>query len=89
MTGAWQDIKTTIRSIRKWPIPYGVIIVTLALGIGINTMFFTFFSGMVLRPLPFAAPAAHPDTARAMEAARPYDVFRTAVDLVPKFRSFT
>ena len=56
MTGAWQDIKTTIRSIRKWPIPYGVIIVTLALGIGINTMFFTFFSGMVLRPLPFAAP---------------------------------
>jgi len=36
-----------------------------------------------------AAPAAHPDTARAMEVARPYDVFRTAVDLVPKFRSFT
>jgi predicted permease len=35
---------------------YAVIVVTLALGIGVNTMFFTFFSGMVLRPLPFADP---------------------------------
>ena len=35
-----------------------------------------------------AAPAAHPDTARSMEAASPYEVFQTATDLVPKFRSF-
>jgi putative ABC transport system permease protein len=56
MTGVWQDIKTTFRAIRKWPVPYGVIVLTLAIGIGINTMFFTFFNGMVLRPLPFASP---------------------------------
>ena len=36
-----------------------------------------------------AAPAAHPDTARSMEVASPYEVFQTAADLVPKFRSFT
>ena len=35
-----------------------------------------------------AAPAAHPDTARSMEVASPYEVFQTATDLVPKFRSF-
>jgi hypothetical protein len=35
-----------------------------------------------------AAPAAHPDTARAIETASPYEVFQTAADLVPKFRSF-
>ena len=34
-----------------------------------------------------AAPAAHPDTARAMEIASPYEVFQTATDLVPRFRS--
>jgi len=34
-----------------------------------------------------AAPAAHPDTVRAMEIAPPYEVFQTAADLVPKFRS--
>jgi hypothetical protein len=35
-----------------------------------------------------AAPAAHPDTTRAMEIASPYEVFQTAKDLVPRFRSF-
>jgi hypothetical protein len=35
-----------------------------------------------------AAPAAHPDTARAMEVAPPYEVFQTAKDLTPRFRSF-
>jgi hypothetical protein len=35
-----------------------------------------------------AAPAAHPDTTRAMEMASPYEVFQTAKDLVPRFRSF-
>src|SRR5215471_873940 len=29
-----------------------------------------------------AAPAAHPDTARSMEVASPYEVFQTATDLV-------
>jgi hypothetical protein len=35
-----------------------------------------------------AAPAAHPDTARSMEVAPPYEAFRTAAELAPKFRSF-
>jgi putative ABC transport system permease protein len=56
MTGVWQDVRSTFRAIRKWPAAFGVIVLTLALGIGINTMFFTFFNGMVLRPLPFAEP---------------------------------
>ncbi len=34
-----------------------------------------------------AAPAAHPDTAHAMELAPPYEVFRTASDLGPPFRT--
>ena len=56
MAGLLQDIRSTLRALRRWPAGYGVIVLTLALGIGINTMFFTFFNGMVLRPLPFADP---------------------------------
>jgi putative ABC transport system permease protein len=33
-----------------------VVILTLALGIGVNATFFTFFNGMILHPLPFEDP---------------------------------
>ena len=35
-----------------------------------------------------SAPAAHPDTARAMEIAPPFEVFRAACELTPHFRTF-
>src|SRR3954447_19148591 len=57
MASVVQDIRSTFRAMRRWPAGYAVIVLTLALGIGINTMFFTFFNGMVLRPLPFVDPA--------------------------------
>ena len=56
MAGLQQDIRSTFRAVRTWPAGYAVIVLTLALGIGVNTMFFTFFNAMVLRPLPFADP---------------------------------
>ncbi|MCP4656492.1 MAG: ABC transporter permease, partial [bacterium] len=51
-----QDIRFASRMIWKRPTASAVIVLTLALGIGVNATFFSGFYGMVLRPLPFAEP---------------------------------
>lgn len=51
-----QDVRFALRVIRKRPAASAVVILTLALGIGANGVFFAGFNGMVLRPLPFADP---------------------------------
>ena len=53
--GLSQDLRFALRMIGKRPLASVVIVLTLALGIGINATFFSGFYGMVLRPLPFAA----------------------------------
>ncbi len=75
MFGVLQDAKGLFVAMRQRPGLYAVIVGTLALGIGVNTTFFTFFNGMVLRPLPFAAPdrlvAIHETQARVKRTQRP------------------
>jgi len=56
MASLLQDLGLAIRVIRRRPGTSAVIVLTLALGIGVNTMFFSGLNGMVLRPLPFEAP---------------------------------
>jgi putative ABC transport system permease protein len=56
MSGLMQDIGFAVRVIRKRPGASAVIVLTLALGISVNTTFFTFFNGMILHPLPFEDP---------------------------------
>jgi len=48
-----KDVKYAIRSLLKQPGFTAVAVATLAVGLGANTAIFTFFNGVLLRPLPF------------------------------------
>src|SRR5262245_46689550 len=47
----WQDLRFSVRMLGKQPVFTAVVILTLALGIGVNTAFFTLF-GLAFRPAP-------------------------------------
>jgi predicted permease len=56
MYGLTNDLRLTLRRLRKNPIFTLAIVLTLALGIGATTSIFSLVEGVLLRPLPFNDP---------------------------------
>jgi hypothetical protein len=53
---AWQDLQYAARILRRSPLFTAAALVSLALGIGANTVVFSVINALVLKPLPVRAP---------------------------------
>ena len=58
IAGLWRDLRYGARMLARNPGFTLIAVITLALGIGVNTALFTFYSAFVLKPLPLKDPEA-------------------------------
>ena len=58
MSTLWQDIRYASRVLRAHPAAVAIAVLSLALGVGANSIVFSLVDGMFLRPLPVSNPAS-------------------------------
>ncbi|HEY7700283.1 MAG TPA: hypothetical protein VIE88_17790, partial [Vicinamibacteria bacterium] len=56
MNGLLMDLQHALRALAARPVFAGVVVLTLGLGLGVNTAFFSVVEAVLLRPLPFEEP---------------------------------
>jgi putative ABC transport system permease protein len=64
------DLRYTARTMRRAPVFSAAVILTVALAIGANTAIFSVVNAVIIRPLPFAAPARLVQVAEKNDAMR-------------------
>jgi putative ABC transport system permease protein len=58
MRSIWQDVRYASRVLRAHPGTVAIAVLSLALGVGANSIVFSLVDGMFLRPLPVSDPAS-------------------------------
>jgi predicted permease len=87
---AWRDLRHAWRMIFRMPGLSAVVILSLGVGIGVNTAVFSWIQALVLHPLPGVPDASrfHPVEARAEGGTRPGASWPEYRDLRERVRGF-
>jgi predicted permease len=76
----WQDLRYSVRQLRRTPGFTAVALLTLTLGIGVNSTIFSLVNSVVLHPLPYP----HADRLVCIESRHPASVYAEVEEGIQK-----